>query len=474
MCSFALGLVACGGGEVASTSSTDSNTAASTTNTVTSDSSPDVVTLSATLGATPASAEEGKIAANLASQLSNTTNATTAVPDQSVNASDLFAGSVQSALASSKTATSKTAANSPQPSALSAAAVGASTAQLGSAGNLIGGASATVAPVVTGCAQVNAGYVYNTTTVAAGSAQCYQFVVGSSASKIDNLIALPSGVTGNAYLFYVEPSTGQLTTLLDSDQSPNSPMLVQAIAQNARLVLAIVPASGTGGQTFQFGVFNRGTGYDSYEANDKASNPTNLALNQTITASIDVPGIDQDYYFYPLSAGQTSVELLANFSTNQSVWVRPAFKTSTGSYSWGTEQPLTTGTVAVNAYTISGLLPAGTQFGVIVRVSGIKTTAPAKETYTLRVAGTNAGVAVSPYTIQENITYLYPSYTWQAYGAIGATAYVDDGANTVLAGEMVEFRIYPDTDSNSSYYYSFFKLQMHKVRRVFKPHCLLA
>jgi hypothetical protein len=268
-------------------------------------------------------------------------------------------------------------------------------------------AAAVIAPTVLGCATITIGYVYNDTTPSAGSYKCYQFIINSQ-SKIDSLAALPVGINGSLYLYYVDPSTGQLTTLLDNDKSPSSPLLVQSVNQNVRLVFVVQPSNGTGGQTFQLGALNR-LGFDSYEPNDKISTPKTISMNQTINANIDVAGIDKDYYFFPLIIGQSSTEVLATFNNStQTAGIRLAQKQTNGTYTYGTETPISSGT----SYTFTGMptQTPSTPYGIILRITGTNTTAINGQTYSARVGVGNAYMFNYNQYNTENITRLNSFY----------------------------------------------------------------
>ena len=293
---------------------------------------------------------------------------------------------------------------------------------------------------------------YNDTTPAVGYYKCYQFVINSQ-SKIDSLAALPAGINGSLYLYYVDPNTGQLTTLLDSDQSPNSPLLVQSVNQNVRLVFVVQPSNGAGGQTFQLGALNR-PGFDSHEPNDKTSTPKNISMNQTVSANIDVAGIDKDYYFFPLVTGQTSSEIKATFTAYQTAGFRLAQKTSSGAYSLGSETAMSSGGV----YRFTGLpvqTPA-TPYGIMLRVSGNNPVAPAGQTYSARVGVGDGWISGYNEYNTENISRRFPEPSPSTSGLqtatyIGLSANVTGPNGNPVVGEPVVFEVWSNKDDNATY-----------------------
>jgi len=357
------------------------------------------------------------------------------------------------------------AATATAPSTATAAAT--ATAAVGTALNPIGGPTAVIAAALSNCASINVGTTYNSTLAASGGYGCYQFTVGATASKIDVKAAIPTGISANAYLYYVSPVTNQLTTVLDTDTTPNNPLLTQAVAQNARLVLAVAPTSGTGGQTFQLGAFNR-PGYDSYEPNGKITRAAIVSMNGTVNANVDVPASDTDYYFYQLLPGQTSVEVMVKFSANQSADVRLAQVNTTGGYAYGAESAITSSGAT---YLFSGLPANGvgstTPYGLIIRVGGISTAAPTQDPYSLRVGITTA--VLNSFSVQnaETFSNLYPlknlgtvtipdnnNIVLSYAGAVSAHSYVNmfmklvDGNGAPVAGEPVTISVFSNIATN--------------------------
>lgn len=318
-------------------------------------------------------------------------------------------------------------------------------------GNLVGapqldiapqtGSSSTVAAPVAGCQEISVGYVYNDTTPASGSFKCYQFVIADK-TKIDSQIALPADVTAVAGLYFVDPASGQLTTELDSEQTPN-PLLMQTVGQNMRIVLALQPTNGTGGQVFQFGTWSR-QGFDAYEPNDKPSRAVTIPLSKNIKANIDAPSVDEDYYFYPFKPGQTSEGITIRFTSNQAVGVRVAQQTGPGAFSWGAET-LIPADYSGKSFTFSGV-PANTvgsttPYGVMIRVRGNNASAPSAEPYSLRVGPSTGYIANINQWNNENISRWYPTSITgiQVANYLGMSINVMDSFGDPVEGEVVRF-----------------------------------
>ncbi|HEX5784128.1 MAG TPA: hypothetical protein VFY35_05315 [Burkholderiaceae bacterium] len=324
------------------------------------------------------------------------------------------------------------------------------------AGSVTSGTSAAdIAAPLAQCASIDLNTVYTSTTAAAGGNSCYQFVINAK-SKIDVQVALPSGITGSAYLYYVEPSTGQLTTVLDTAQSPTPLLLNQVVGQYARVVLAVVPSTGTGGQAFQLAAFNR-PNFDTYEANDKVSRPTAIEANKAVTGNIDVPGIDQDHYFIPFGVGETQANLKFTFTANQSVGIRLAQQTGPNSYAFSsTETPISAASSGQNLL-LTLPVPANTAgsttpYGLIVRVGGTSATAPAAEGYSIRVSARSAWASAFGLSNTENISRWFPRSGYlQAANYVGITAKVTSHSGNTIPDQPVVVRVFPDKGDRTAY-----------------------
>ncbi|WP_061301564.1 hypothetical protein [Janthinobacterium agaricidamnosum] len=275
---------------------------------------------------------------------------------------------------------------------------------------------------IAGCPEIQPGFVYTDSTPAAGGLKCYQFVVNDK-TKIDSKALLPDGINAVGYLFEVDPATGQIRDVeLDFDASPNNPLLMQSISQSARLVLVVQAANGPGGQAYQFGAWSS-QGFDAFEVNDKISKPALAPINQTVNANIDVPGTDQDYYFFPLKRNQSSADITINFTAQQSAGIRLGRKNTDGSYAWADERPLAA-VESGRTLTLNGIPRADANgvYGVIVRVSGVNPAAPAVQPYTVHVKTPDFFIADYDSYNSENLTHWYPKF--DGYG-VEAAHYLD-------------------------------------------------
>ena len=203
-----------------------------------------------------------------------------------------------------------------------------------------GTTTADIAPVVPGCAELPTGGTKIdatpavVTSPAVGDYKCYQFVFNAN-STINSQIRVPSDFVGIAELFAV--SANGLGIKVADNISPNNPFSLGATAQYYRAALVLRSGGGLIGAPMSVGI---GVPAPSLVGvvNDDPSRPSVVSMNQTITTP-SIPGgaaqtqyfaQSQYYYFYPTAVGQTSAELLVNFTTNQTVSVRTAQKTADG------------------------------------------------------------------------------------------------------------------------------------------------
>ncbi len=312
------------------------------------------------------------------------------------------------------------------------------------AGATVGAVNMAIPAPIAACQQIDLGLVYSDTTPPSGSLKCYQFVVSNNA-KIDSQVLLPTGVNAVAMLFIVDPATGKLSSAaLDTDNSPNNPLFLQSMSQAARLVLVIQSTSGTGGQALKFAAWAR-AGFDSYEPNDKVLKPTVAKVNQTLSANIDVAGVDQDYYLFPLNNAQTTADITINFTADQSAGIRIAKKTSAMQYAFAPETALQTSQSA-KRLTINGI-PAskpGEQYGVFLRVSGVNPSAALAQPYSILVNTNDVYIADFTVNNSENISRWYPQpfgYGLQTANYIDLSVTVKDSRGQLVEGQMVAFGV---------------------------------
>lgn len=317
----------------------------------------------------------------------------------------------------------------------------------------------TIPAPIAGCQAIDLGLIYTDATPAAGDLKCYQFVVNDK-TKIDSNVLMPNGVTAYAYLFAVDPVSGQLSDVaLDTDAAVNAPLVLQGIAESARLVLVVQPQNGAAGQAYQFGAWSR-PGFDAYEPNDKPGKPVLAKVNQTLKANIDVAGVDQDYYFFPLLRGQTSTNITINFTAQQSAGVRIARKNPDGSYAWAAESTLTAAQSG-QALALTNI-PVGSaavgQYGVMVRVSGESAAAPAAQPYTVRINTSDVYVAEIRQFNNENITrwFPFPQAGLQVHSYIDLYVQIKDEGGQPVEGQSVIFYVVRNAGDNTT-------LQLHTM-----------
>jgi hypothetical protein len=312
------------------------------------------------------------------------------------------------------------------------------------AGATVGAVNTAIPAPIAACQQIDLGLVYSDSTPPSGSLKCYQFVVSNNA-KIDSQVLLPAGVNAVGMLFIVDPATGKLSSAaLDTDNSPNNPLFLQSMSQAARLVLVIQATSGTGGQALKFAAWAR-AGFDSYEPNDKVLKPTVAKVNQALSANIDVAGVDQDYFFFPLKNAQTAADITINFTADQSAGIRIAKKTSDMQYAFAPETALQT-SQSGKRLTINGIpvSKSGEQYGVFLRVSGVNPSAAPAQPYSILVNTNDVYIADFNANNSENITRWYPQfagYGLQAANYIDLSVTVKDSSGQLVEGQMVAFGV---------------------------------
>ncbi len=310
-----------------------------------------------------------------------------------------------------------------------------------------GSAPADIPPPIANCAEIDPGYIYAASTPPAGYYACYQFTVEALA-KLDAQALLPAGLNGVIALYEVDPVSGQLATLLDSDGGTGALLLAQTVNQYARIALLVQANNGSGGQAYQLGVFPR-SGFDSSEPNDKPVRPTQTSMNKAITANIDMAGNDVDYYFYPLKQGQVAAVIKVGFNANQQVGVRLAQQTPQGML-WALDEeemqiPLSAAGQNVLLNGLPNNPPGATApHGLLIRVQGINPDGPAAEGYSLRVGVATAYITGASNWNNENLSRWYPQWDGsglQTHSYIGLSAAVKDHLEQPVEGEEVRFGV---------------------------------
>lgn len=313
-------------------------------------------------------------------------------------------------------------------------------------------AANSVAPPVLGCRDISVGLVYQDNVPETGYFNCYQFVINEK-SKIDGQVSLPSGTTGFIGLYAVDPVTGDWQ-LLDSDGSTAQLLFAQTVNQSVRVVLAFLPDTGNGG-TFLFGAFNR-PGFDQYEPNDKLTAPSQAMMNKTISANIDVTGVDQDYYFFPMLGKQTNAKAKITFSSTQVASIMVARRDANGVYSVAPEWQVPSN-LSGQTFFVNNLTPSNAEFtyGVLVRVASNGSGTPNSQPYTLSMRSNDSYVMVTSEINNENLTRYFPqgSGYLQVYSYITLQANVKrtglNGVAEAVAGEDVLFSIQEQPYGNS-------------------------
>lgn len=285
----------------------------------------------------------------------------------------------------------------------------------------------TVAPPVSGCADVTIGSAYSASTAASGSTDCFEFIAPDQTKIVADVVNLPASEEHDVHLVRVNPDSSLAYLDTEADTSPDK--IVEATpGGSTRLLLLVDSQQGSGGATFQFEVFGS-TGYDKYEPNDSPLEPTKLSGDQQINANLDTVS-DYDYYTVKVPATQTSNLITFTGSGTQTAELETAPNT------WATlasrsEYPVTTSAGAT----------------LMLRVYNTGTSAPAAQTYSLRVSD-HAGIAgIYQFLDKENITHLVPNEENVARTImVGVKAYDHTGNVRLPPGEHVIIQAY-DRDS---------------------------
>ncbi|WP_375509009.1 hypothetical protein [uncultured Caballeronia sp.] len=289
--------------------------------------------------------------------------------------------------------------------------------------------AATVGPPVNGCADIQVGTVYNATTAPSGQTDCFEFVAPDLTKTVGYVASLPANEEHDAHLVQVN-SDGSFT-YLDNEIDSSQTKIVEGIPGGpVRLLLLVDSQQGTGGATFQFQVTGT-TGYDSYEPNDSILHPTQLSGDQQINANLDTVS-DVDYYAIQTPTAQTVNRLIFTGTGTQTAQLETAPST------WAT---LTSGT-SYNVTSSSGAT-------LMMRAYNTGTSAPAAQTYSIRLSD-GAGIAgFYQFLDTENISHLAPNRENVARTiTAGVTAYDHTGNIRLPAGEHVTIQVYDRSTTN--------------------------
>jgi hypothetical protein len=284
-------------------------------------------------------------------------------------------------------------------------------------------AAGPVAPPVDGCADIQFGTGYNAPTAPSGQLVCAQFVAADATKTVAYVVNLPANEQHDVHLVQVN-ADGTLT-YLDNDTSTQQSKIVESIPPGpVRLLLLIDSQQGAGGATFQFQV-NNSTGYDAYEPNDAVRHATTLSGNLQINANLDTVS-DVDYYSVTVPASQTATLLTFNGTGTQTAQLLTTPTT------WGT---LPVGSAAVvNA-------PAGAT--LLLRAYNSGASAPAAQTYSLRVSDALGTAGFNQFLDAENITHLVPNYENVARTINAGVAAWDHTGNVLLPpGERITIQAF--------------------------------
>ncbi|RRS02423.1 hypothetical protein EIP75_20330 [Aquabacterium soli] len=265
----------------------------------------------------------------------------------------------------------------------------------------------TIASVNQWCPEIPVGQLLQGVTPPPGSLACYQFVVNAS-TAINFQAQLPAGVVGIGELFNV--NTNGSGFMIAKSTSPTAPLSGTATTQYLRLVLVIRTSNGTGGQVFGYGINLPSA--PTLASNTTSSNAHVIDMNEEVSGTL-VNNTDSAYYFYPLKTGQTKALISVTFNgSNQVAAFSSAQKTGPNTYSVSPETPLSstqsgtqllfTSTYAAN--TAGTTTPAG----VMVRVTGTNSSAPANQAYGLRVGAQVVNIASMDIYNTESITRWFP------------------------------------------------------------------
>lgn len=270
-----------------------------------------------------------------------------------------------------------------------------------------GTGASTIASVNQWCPEIPVGQLLQGVTPAPGSLACYQFVVNAS-TALNFQALLPAGIVGIGELFNM--NTNGTGFMIAKSTSPTAPLSGTATTQYLRLALIIRTSNGTGGQVFSYGINLPSS--PTLASNTTSSNAHVIDMNEEVSGTL-VNNTDSAYYFYPLKTGQTKalISVTFNGSTQQAAFAS-AQKTGPNTYTVSPEttlsssqsgtQLLFTSTYAAN--TAGTTTPAG----VLVRVTGTSSSAPANQAFGLRVGAQVVNIATMDIYNTESITRWFP------------------------------------------------------------------
>jgi hypothetical protein len=314
-----------------------------------------------------------------------------------------------------------------------------------------GSSLADIAPLISGCKEIPMGGSFIGTTPAAGGASCYQFVFNQNAT-VNSEIRVPADFVGIAEMFSVLPNGVGLKVAAST--SPTNPFAFSTTSQYYRVALVLRTSTGTGGQPVGVGIGVPAPGLPG-PVNDDPSRPSAAAMNQTVSVATPSTNQSQYYYFFPTTPGQTTANLVVNFTANQTASYFPAQKSAAGVYTLGMGVTLNATDSNVVQHP-SGLTPtpagSAVQDGLMVRVASATAGAAILEPFTLRAGVTTASIANVTASNDEGFTRIYPKLSGflQAFSRLTMVVDVKDANGAPVAGERVLFTAYNDKNDNTN------------------------
>lgn len=314
---------------------------------------------------------------------------------------------------------------------------------LDSDGYYIGISPSALGPEIPGCQTLQANSVTATTMPASGSWACYQYVADPQANFPTQVqVALPNGMSALAELYFLAQNKLGMKV---ADDRTHGPLLVMNYTPPGltRMILVLRPKNGVAGQPVNIGVGLPAPAV----ANSTPETASVMVMNQAVNGTIDEPGVSSSYYFYPLQTGQTIVEFMARFSANQRVSYFPATRVGDSSYELGTEVSVAQGQSGV-IWRIPGFVANASGDsslrGIMVRASGINSSAPAKESFSVRI-GVPDGYITSPTNLvnNENLPRLYLDTVGviKVFSYVIVNATIIDSFGNPVENEMIGIRI---------------------------------
>jgi hypothetical protein len=213
-------------------------------------------------------------------------------------------------------------------------------------------------------------------------------------------------------------------------------------------------STGTGGQPVGVGIGVPAPALLG-PVNDDPSRPTVPAMNQTVSVATPSTNQSQYYYFFPTTPGQTTANLVVNFTANQTASYFPAQKSAAGVYTLGVGVPLNATDANVVQHP-SGLTPtpagSAVQNGLMVRVASATAGAAIQEPFSLRAGVTTASIANVTASNDEGFTRIYPTLSGflQAFSRLTMVVDVKDANGAPVAGEKVVFTVFNDRNDQTN------------------------